>query len=626
MSSLLSTGSSALLAFQRALATVSHNVANVNTPGYSRQRVELAARPGDAAGRNYAGAGVEIANLRRLADGLVFARQIDSSGELGRLQQLSTQSDRLDSLLSDSATSLSGPWSAFFTAAQDVSANPTSPIARSQMLAAADQLTGRWHSIDSQLSKLDDEVDNRVAASVNDVNRLSTEIANLNRDIAAAGSNAPPDLLDARASRIDQLAGLIGATTVAQDDGALNVFTSGGQSLVLGNRAQALSTVPDPVHPDRMQLALSTTAGPVALSSTSVSGEIGGLLEFRTRVLDPAHAELGRLATAFASTFNATQQAGVDYNGNAGAPFFSLPAPRVTALQANTGTATLSAGVADVATLQGADLVLKFDGTNWAASRADTGGAVAMTGTGTAADPFVVSGLKLVVAGAAAAGDRFSVSPTTGAAAGIQVALQDPAGIAAAAPLQTRADAANLGSASAGSAQVTNPATFAAFAGATIDFIDANTYTVDGTGPFAYTPGTPIASGGWSLPLTGTPAAGDQFVLSRTPARSADNTNARALASLDGLGVLDGGTLSLTTGLGTLTAGVGSDARHADMTLEAQQTIHDQIGAERDSVSGVNLDEEAADLLRFQQAYQAAAQVIATADNVFQTLLGAVRS
>ena len=116
MSSLLSTGSSALLAFQRALATVSHNVANVNTPGYSRQRVELAARPGEAAGRNYTGAGVEIANLRRLADGLVFARQIDSSGELGRLQQLSTQSDRLDSLLSDSATSLSGPWSAFFAA------------------------------------------------------------------------------------------------------------------------------------------------------------------------------------------------------------------------------------------------------------------------------------------------------------------------------------------------------------------------------------------------------------------------------------------------------------------------------------------------------------------------------
>jgi flagellar hook-associated protein 1 FlgK len=626
MSSLLSTGSSALLAFQRALATVSHNVANVNTPGYSRQRVELAARPGEAIGRNYTGAGVEIADLRRLADGLVFARQIDSSGELGRLQQLSTQSDRLDSLLSDASTSLSGPWSAFFTAAKDVSASPTSQIARSQLLAAANQLTGRWHSIDSQLSQLDGEVDDRVGASLADVNRLSTEIANLNRDIVAAGSNAPPDLLDARALRVDELSGLIGATTVAQDDGALNVFTAGGQSLVLGNRAQALSTVPDPLHPDRMQLALATKAGPIALSSTSVGGQIGGLLEFRTRVLDPARAELGRIATAFASAFNTTQQAGVDYNGNAGAPLFSLPAPRVTAVQANTGTATLSASVANIGALQGADLVMKFDGSSWSATRADTGGTVAMTGTGTVADPFLVNGLNLVVSGSAVAGDRFAVSPTTGAAAGIQVALQDPAGIAAAAPLQARADAANLGSATAGAAQVTDPVAFASFAGATIDFIDANSYTIDGTGPFAYTPGTPIASGGWSLPFTGAPAAGDQFVLSRTPARSADNGNARALAALDSTGVLDGGTTSLTTGLGTLTARVGSDARHADMTLEAQQTIHDQIGAERDSVSGVNLDEEAADLLRFQQAYQAAAQVIATADNVFQTLLGAVRS
>jgi len=150
-------------------------------------------------------------------------------------------------------------------------------------------------------------------------------------------------------------------------------------------------------------------------------------------------------------------------------------------------------------------------------------------------DPFLVSGLSLVVSGAAAAGDRFAVSPTTGAAAGIRVALQDPAGIAAASPLQARADVGNLGTAAAGAAQVTDPVAFSAFAGATIDFIDADSYTIDGTGPYAYTPGTPIASGGWSLPLTGAQAAGDQFVLSRTPARSADNGNARALASLDTL-------------------------------------------------------------------------------------------
>jgi flagellar hook-associated protein 1 FlgK len=186
-------------------------------------------------------------------------------------------------------------------------------------------------------------------------------------------------------------------------------------------------------------------------------------------------------------------------------------------------------------------------------------------------------------------------------------------------------DAANTGSAVATTTQVTSATTFASFSGSTIDFLDSTTYTIDGTGPFTYTAGTPITSGGWSLSLSGTPAAGDSFTLARTPPRSADNANARAMAVLDQTGVLDGGVTSITTGMGTLTAQVGGDARHAELSLQAQQTIHDQIAAERDSESGVNLDEEAADMLRYQQAYQAAAQVMATADTLFQTLLGAVR-
>jgi flagellar hook-associated protein 1 FlgK len=229
------------------------------------------------------------------------------------------------------------------------------------------------------------------------------------------------------------------------------------------------------------------------------------------------------------------------------------------------------------------------------------------------------------VGGVPANGDRFAVSPTAGASASLKVVLQDPAAIAAASPLQGKADTGNLGTASVGAAQVTDPAAFAGFTGASIEFIDDDQYTIDGAGPYAYTAGTPIAGSGWSVALEGTPAAGDSFALSPTPPRSADNGNARALAGLDSKPLLDGGTTSLTNGLSQLTARVGSAARHADLTLEAQQAIHAQVEAERESISGVNLDEEAADMLRFQQAYQAAAQVIATADTVFQSLLGAIR-
>ena len=617
---LLGTGSSALLAFQRALSTVGHNVANAATPGYSRQRVELEARPGQPSSISI-GQGVDVDMLRRLADGLV-----DSAGEVGRLGQLSSLSSRVDGLLSDSATSLSAPWSAFFNAAQGVVAEPTSTTARNQLLATGQQLAARWRSLDGQLASMDDEVDRNIAGKVADANRLATEIAALNRDIVSAGAaGTSPDMLDARDQRVQQLSTLVGAETVMQDDGAMNVFTAGGQPLVLGARASALSAIPDAYRPDRLQLALASSAGPVRLPEGNVGGELGGLLEFRGRVLDPMRAELGRMATVFAETFNATQNAGIDYNGNPGADVFAIPAPRVDANAANTGTATLATAVDDTAALTGQNLVLRFDGSAWSAMRADTGEAVAMTGTGTVADPFKVGGVAITVGGSAVAGDRFLLTPTAGASAGIQVVMTDPAGIAAASPLVTKADLGNLGDARAAGASVTDPAAFASFTGATIDFIDANNYTIDGAGPYAYAAGTAIAGSGWSLTLQGAPAAGDSFTLGRTPPRSSDNANARLLAAVDSMRTLDNGTADLTSGLTRLTARAGNEARHAQLSLEAQQAIDTQVNAERESVSGVNLDEEAADILRFQQAYQAAAQIIATADSMFQTLMGAVR-
>jgi len=626
MSGMLSSGTSALLAFQRALGTVSHNVANASTPGYSRQRVDLASRPGQPEGAHWVGQGVSAASLQRLADGLVFARQVDSSGELGRLGQLASLSGRVDALVSDPATGMTAQWSAFFNAADALAADPGSSVARNQLLASGEQLAGRWRSLDGQLSALEQESGQRLQGIVSDANQLSLEIADLNRAIHAGGDRVAPDLLDARALRIERLAGLVGATAVEQDGGMLNVFTAGGQPLVLGAQALQLSTVVDPLRPDRQLLAVESPGGTVRLPSSSVSGALGGVLEFRERVLDPARAELGRMATVFATSFNAAQRAGVDYNGAPGADFFALSPPRVDAHTGNAGSASISPRIDDASALKGHDLVLRFDGT-WSATRADTGEAVPMTGSGTAADPFRVAGMAFEVGGTPATGDRFALRPSADAAASLRVALTDGAQIAAASPLQAGADAGNLGNARAASAQVTNAAAFAGFTGATIEFIDANQYTIDGNGPYAYTPGSPIAdaAGGWSLTLEGAPAAGDSFSLARTPPRSTDNGNARVLGGLDQQGILDGGKLSLTAGLTQLTARVGTDARHANLSHEAQTAIHAQVTAERESVSGVNLDEEAADLMRYQQAYQAAAQIIATADTMFQTLLSAVR-
>lgn len=621
--SVLSTGTSALLAFQRAMATVSHNVANANTAGYTRQRVDLEARPGQLTGTGYTGQGVSVQALQRLADGLVFARNVDSQGELGRLQQLSTYSDRLDGLLSNSASGISGPWSSFFGAADAVAAEPGSTVARQSMLDAADQLATRFRSLAGQLDAVSAEVDARAASQVDVANQLASEIARLNAELV--GVNAQnPDLLDQRALRIEKLAALTGAEVVEQADGAINVF-SGGQALVVGAKAGKLALSTDPFRADRRQLAIEGPSGTVPLPAGTLSGEIGGLMEFRSRVLEPTRAGLGRAAAAFATTLNATQRAGVDYTGTAGADLLSIPAPRVDGHAGNTGTATLTAGIADVGALEGPAITLRYAGGSWSATRSGTGEALALSGTGSAADPLRVEGIALVVGGAPANGDRFELDPVGGAAGGIRLAQTDPARIAAAGPLQARADLANLGTARAASSQVTDAAAFAGFTGATIDFIDADSYTIDGGPALTYTPGSAITGTGWSLTLEGTPGAGDSFTLARTAPRSTDNANARALAGLDERALLDGGSTSLTAGLSGLTSRVGAESRHAQLNLDAQEAIHAQAVADREAASGVNLDEEAADLMRFQQAYQAAAQVIATADTMFQTLLGAVR-
>lgn len=625
MSNLLATGSSALIAFQRALSTVGHNVANINTPGYSRQRVELEARDATYFGYGYQGNGVQIVDVRRMADSLATSRLLDSGGELARLQQLSTLSSRLDQLFSEKATGISAPWSSFFDSVNALSSNAAGSADRESVLAQANALVTRFRQIDQHLDGLDTEVNAGLTAATGEVNRLAKEIAQLNGQIG--GSSSPSgDLLDRRDQLISELVAFTGGNAATQDGGLVNVFSAGGQPLVVGATASTLVTVPDPYRPERLQVALETNGQRVTLDKRALGGQIGGLVEFRTTVLDPAMAELGRIATSLAQTFNEGHRAGMDQYGQMGADFFTLPAPRLSSNANNTGNASLTTSVGNVAGLNAQNVLLRFDGAAWVATHPDTGASIPMTGTGTAADPLVVNGIEVVLAsGTPAANDRFLLQPTAGAAGNLGVAITDPGRIAAATPVKATTDLANTGSGKLSGLKVTDAANAALLAPADIEFIDATQYTINGTGPFAYTPGQTIAYNGWSVVLDGAPAAGDTFSVGPTGANSSDNGNAKLLSNLDDARVLNGGTLTLNGAIGGLTTQVGSAARQADYSAQAQQVIHDQAQAARDAVSGVNLDEEAADLMRLQQAYQAASQIIATADTLFQSLLAATR-
>lgn len=623
MTDLLSTGISGLLAYRRALDTVSNNIANANTEGYSRQRVELVSRPGEGAGYGFIGSGVDVATVRRLGDSLISARMQSDASAYSRLEVFANYASRIDSLLSDADAGLNKPLQAFYDAANALAQNPTSTAARQSLIGTADTLATRFGDLQSQLDTMDAEIDQRLRTTVDEINTLTRGIADLNLKIAQGYGEfgqPPNDLLDQRDQLLQQLSSKVGITTVAQNDGSVNVFAASGQALVLGKQSTDLGVTADAYASGRLDI---TYGNGTRVTSQIGGGALGGLLDVRREVIDPARNELGRLAVAVAQTVNDQHAQGMDSYGDLGGAFFTEPQGAAFAAVGNTGGAQIMVGFSDAGQLGDGDYQLSYDGSAWSLTDARTGQAVALSGTGTPADPLVGAGLELTVSATANAGDRYLLRPTVGAAGTLSVAISDPARIAAASPLRVSANVANTGTAIAATPVISDVTDPGLLDGVDITFIDANTYQIDGSGSYSYTSGTPISVNGWSLSLTGTPAAGDRFTVSAAGANNGDNSNAKALAGLGSLGVLDGGRSSVQQAHAALVADAGLTAQQAGLRLDAQAAVSNRTFAEREAAAGVNLDEEAADLIRFQQAYQAAARVIQVADTLFQTLLQA---
>jgi len=617
--SLLSTSTSALMAFQRALNTTGHNIANLKTPGYSRQSVSFASQGSTRYSFGQVGNGVNIVDIRRDADILANSRLLDSTGEMARLHQLSVSANRLDTLFSDKATNIAGAWSNFFDAASALAADASSTPQRQQLIDSAHALSTRFHQLDGELVKMEDEINARLRASSDEINRLSHDIADLNSKIGSNAAAVSPDVLDRRDQLVSQLVEITGGTAIAQDGAQLNVLTAGGHALVVGTHATAVTTIADPYQPGRLHLAMRSQGQEVRMDDKTFGGQIGGMFEFRREVLDPARADLGRLAVGLSERFNSAHRQGVDLSGAPGGDVFTHAAPHVLAHSGNTGNAEFSAHYRDSAALTGKNVELYFDGNTWNARDPDTGVGIALTGSGSAGDPLRVGGIGLTINGSAKQGDTFLLQPTSGVAGSLGVAISDPAKIAAAAPFQVAASLDNKGTAKA-SLNIT-----AGAVPGTIEFISANEYTIDGQGPFGFVPGEPIQGKGWDITLVGEPASGDTFTVSQTGANSSDNHNAQRLAGVDAGGFFAGGSVSLKAAVSGLTASIGSAARDAEAEVNAQSLLHSQAQSARDAISGVDINEEGANVLQLQQAYQAAAQLISTADTLFQTILNATR-
>ena len=633
MSDLMRIGLSGLLAFQRSLTTTAHNVANVSTPGYSRQDVNLRASPAEYIGVGYLGTGVETGQVRRIYDGFVSAQVRTYTTTQGQFEMFHALSSQVNNLLGDPNAGLSRELQRFFSAVQGVANDPSSVPARQVMLSAGEGLAERFHSLDRALTDLRDGTNSLLQESVKDVNDLAGAVASLNHQIVlaqgAAGGASPNDLLDRRDALIQQIAGQVTVSTIPQPDGSVSLMIGNGQALVLGDRANSLSLARSTVDPAQMEIAFNSGQSSVVVTRQMSGGKIGGALDFTRQVLDPAQNALGRVAIAVGQSFNAQHREGMTLDGQLGGDFFSLEDPAVVPNTYNTGGAALAVTVSDPGALTTSDYELGFNGANYTLTRLSDRSVQTLSGAG----PFVVEGLTIDVSGAANPGDRFLIRPTRGAAAGLQVALTNTSQIAAAAPIRTRASPGNLGGAviSAGEVlDVTDPALLNSLRiqfnnpPDTFDVIDVTTSTTLLSG-VAYTSGGDIDVNGLRVQISGNPQAADTFTVERNAGGVGDNRNALLLGALQSKPILEGGTASVGAAYGQLTSNVGSTTRSAETNRDAQAALLAQAQQARDAASGVNLDEEAANLLRFQQLYQAAAQVISVSDSVFQSLIDAVR-
>lgn len=639
MAGIYGIGVSALKAAQAGVSATSHNIANANTPGFSRQEIIQTAQLPQNTGSGYFGQGANVTTVLRRYDQFLGVQVLEAQTQASTLTTQLGLSQQLSNLLGDANGGLTPALQDFFSSVNGVSNAPESIPARQAMLGSAQSLVNRLQTLDQRVNQIRDGLNGQISNSVSLINSYAKQIGALNEMIvqlqAKSPGQPPNDLLDQRDQLVNQLSQEIRVSKVNQPDGSVDIFIGNGQSLVVGKSISTLQAVSSATDPASLDVAYVNNSIVYTIQQSALQGgNLGGFLASRQTVLDPAVNSLGRIALGLADTFNQQHQQGIDLKGALGGSFFTSAVPRVTAASSNAGTAALTATINSTAALTGNDYSVQFDGVNYNVYNTATGalaGGPYTVAAVTAGQAVAGTGITLqLTAGAATAGDSFLVRPTVDGAKNIALNITDPAKIAASSPVRSNAPTTNVGTGTITAASVTGglPLNVNLQQPVTITFNNPpTTYSVAGTGipalpaSYAYTAGAAISFNGWTTQISGAPVAGDTFTVSQNTNATTDGGNILKLAALQTTNTPANGTTSYQGAYGQLISQVGSQTRELDVTSKAQTSVLNQMTKAAQEVSGVNLDEEAANLMRYQQAYQAAAKAMAIADTMFNSLL-----
>ncbi|MEX2482286.1 MAG: flagellar hook-associated protein FlgK [Gammaproteobacteria bacterium] len=624
-SSTFGIGLSGLLAAQQGLATTGHNIANVNTAGYSRQRVTFETRDPQLVGYGYTGKGVDVQSIKRVANEFLVDQLRTSTANEARAAKMSELVSQVDAQLGDAL--ISGGVQNFFDSLGDANDDPRLMASRQVLLESARSMVARFAEQEQQLNALGRSVNQQIVGNVQKINALTQAIASVNVDIARgaglASGEPPNDLLDRRDQLLNELSELVGVQTQSRNDGMVNVVLGDGQLVVTGGVQSPLRTSPNPLDASRVEVSFVVGGALNQITESINGGELGALLDFRDETLEPARNAIGRLAASIAVTLNAQHRQGMDLNGAMGGDLFTIPLPDVNALDSNSGTIDLAIDPAQVSALSTSDYRLAHDGAAFTLTRLSDNQVQTLSGSG----PFEVDGLVITVGSPPAAGDQYLLQPTKFVPRSMALATSDPRQLALASPVATATASANLSQADISRATVLDATDPNLLVPADLVFADPPTsFQIDGAGALIpYTSGADIDINGWRVQISGSPAPGDTFSVRNNAGGIGDNGNGLSLSELQFRPQLVGGTATYQESYGILVGEVGAIAQQSRISQAASASLKENAEAARDALSGVNLDEEAANLLRFQQAFQAAARVIAAADAAFQSLIEATR-
>ena len=544
MANIFTIGQSALAAAQAGVSTAGQNIANASTPGYSRQIVVQTATAPQPMGSGYIGQGTQVTEIQRIYNGYLGSQVVSAQTNKSQLDAQYAQIQQIDNMLADPTTGLSPAIQSYFNSLQDLSTFPADAPARQSVLSSAGALVASFQNVQGRMEDIQQGINQQVTASVQTINQTAKQLVSVNQaiDRAQSISNGQPanDLLDQRDHLILNLSKQI-KVTVSQQGSQYSVFIGNGQPLVTGSTSHALVAQPSTTDPTRLEVAYDTSSKKSILSTDNLAGGVlGGLIEFRSQILDPTQNSFGRVALALASNINNQQKQGVTLNQTPGGNFFTLPPMSAAASSQNTGSGVISASLSDASKLTTSDY--KFQNIAGVYQLTRVSDSTVIKSSATLQDVLDASqseGFSIAMVGAANPSDGFLIRPTAGVAGTLSLAITNSNDIAAASQQN---------------------------------------------------------------------AAGD-------------NTNLLKMIALQTSKTINGGQDSYQTAYAKLVSQVGSKTHELDVTSASAGTIQAQAVTALQNVSGVNLDEEGANLIRYQQAYQAAGKVLQIAKQMFDSLL-----